>query len=162
MSLVPWRGKRGGVDAEGSSPLGFFRSELDNLFDRFLGDPWGWMTEGGSTREGWMPSLDVTETDTEVTIRAEVAGVDPKDLEVTLTGQTLTLSGEKKEFSEKKTENCHHSERRFGSFRRSVQLPATVDTEEMNAEHKNGILEIHLKKVVSAQPRRIPVQTAKG
>lgn len=159
MSLVPWRGKRNGADRELSSPLNYFRSEMDNLFDRFFNGPWDLATNGGMPTMQW-PSLDVTETDDEVVVRAEVPGVEPKDIDVTLSGQTLTLSGEKKGSSEKKGENFHHTERFFGSFRRMIELPSAVDGENLKAEHKNGLIEIRMKKEVSSKPKRIPVKTA--
>ena len=108
----------------------------------------------------WAPQLDISETDKEVTIRAEVAGVDPKDLDVSITGNVLTLSGEKKDETEERGENYFHSERTFGSFRRSVQLPASVDPDSVSADHCNGVLCIHLKKVAGAEPKKIPVKSA--
>lgn len=161
MNLIPWRGKREEVDWDdfwSRSPLATFRTEMDRLFDRFLA---GSETAFGPGRWGdWAPSLDITETEKDVTVRAEVPGVDPKELEITVSGQVLTLAGQKKEFTEHKGENFHHSERRFGSFRRSIQLPASVDSEKISAEHKNGVVTIKLHKIASAAPKRIPVRSA--
>lgn len=160
MSLIPWKGKqRDDALDPGASPLGYFRSEMDRLFDRFLGDPWGLAREGLGMA-GWAPSVDVSETDDEITVRAEVPGVDAKDIEISLTGQVLTISGEKKETTETKDESYYRSERRFGSFKRSLQLPAGIDAEKVTAEHRNGVLMIHLKKRESAVPKRIPVKAA--
>lgn len=158
MTLVPWRGKRNGTERELSSPLNYFRSEMDNLFDRFFNGPWDLATSGGAATMQW-PSLDVMETDDEVVVRAEVPGVDPKDLDISLSGQTLTLSGEKKSASEKKGENFFHTERYFGSFRRMIELPSPVDAENLKAEQKNGLIEIRMKKEPSMKPKRIPVKT---
>ena len=109
---------------------------------------------------GHYPAIDVSETDTEVVVRAEVAGVDPRGIDVSLSGQTLTIGGEKKESTETQGENWYRSERRFGSFRRTLQLPAPVDTEKVSAEHKNGVLTVRLKKLQSALPKRIPVRSS--
>ena len=161
MSLIPWRGKqREGDDSAESSPVSGLRQEMDRLFDRFLGGGWGLTREGAFPSGEWVPLIDVSETETEVVVRAEVAGVDPKDIEVSLSGQVLTVAGEKKESKETQTENWHRSERRFGSFRRTLQLSASVDTEKVAAEHKNGVLLIRLKKVKNALPKKIQVRLA--
>lgn len=155
-SLIPWRGKGGTVESGLSSPIRYFRTEMDQLFDRFFNAPFGLAT-GRWSSELWMPSVDVMETDDEVFVRAEVPGVDPKELDITLSGQTLTLSGEKKSSSEKKGENFHCTERFFGSFRRSIELPTPVDGNQLQAEHKNGVVEIRMKKDQAVRPKRIPV-----
>jgi len=161
MSLIPWRGKqRQRDDHVESFPLSGFRQEMDRLFDRFFGGTWGLMPEGGFPGGEWLPSLDVSETDSEVLVRAEVAGVDPKAIDISLSGPMLTIAGEKKESFESQNENCYRSERRFGAFRRSLQLPAEVDQEKVSAEHKNGVLTIRLKKLQSAKPKKIPVRSS--
>ncbi len=158
MSLIPWRGKQRDDELDvAGSPMGYFRSEMDRLFDRFFGDTWAMAREGFGAA-AWAPSIDVAETDTEITIRAEVPGIDAKDIDISLTGQTLTVSGEKKETTETKGANYYRSERRFGSFRRSLQLPTTVDPEKVSATQRDGILMIRLQKRESAVPKRIPVK----
>lgn len=163
MSIVKWRNKRdpgGSRELMRASPIGQLRSELDRLFERFLGEPWSPLENffAPLSASEWLPSLDVTETEKEVTIRAEVPGVDPKELDIRVTGQCLTLSGEKKESHEEKGENFHRTERHFGAFRRTVELPATVDTEKVAAEHANGVLTIRLQKTPGATPRKIAVK----
>jgi len=163
MNLIPWRGKRcedGRESLSGGAPLAQFRNEIDRLFDRFF-EPAGFFGEGFGSLGAWMPSMDVTESDTEVIVRAEVPGVDPKELDITVSDRLLTLSGEKKEITEKKDESFWRSERRFGSFKRSIQLPAPVDAEKVSAEHRNGVVLIKLKKERNAVPKRIPVQSVK-
>lgn len=164
MNLTPWKGKRrenlGELGWPGST-LGTLRSEMDRLFDRFFGGMWS-DEPGLSTGLGFLPSLDVSETEKEITVRAELPGVDPKDLNITISGQTLTLSGEKQESVERKDENFFHSERRFGSFRRTVQLPTPVDSEKVNAEFKNGVIHIRMEKVQAAIPKRITVRGSKN
>lgn len=162
MSLVPWRNK-GNKDElstiDSYDLLDRFRTDMNRMFDRFFSErlPFGDMLE----RRTLEPTIDVSETDNEITVRAEVPGIDPKDIDVSLTGQTLVISGEKTESREKKDENFFHSERRFGSFRRTVTLPVGVNTEQVSAEHKNGLLTIKLKKRESAVAKRITVQTGK-
>jgi HSP20 family protein len=161
MNLIPWRSKHydeddfnGGM----TTVLSTLRSEMDRMFGRFLGGTWSDPTGAFAT---YLPSIDVAETENEITVRAEVPGVDPKDVNVTLSGQLLTIAGEKKETSERKGENYFHSERRFGSFRRCIQLPTPVNPDKMTAEHKNGVIQIRLQKQPGAVAKRIPVQTAK-
>lgn len=162
MNLIPWRNKNKQnetYDIEPYDMMDRFRSEMDRTFDRLFGGLAG--RDGGSMMQTFAPSLDVTETDTEFVVRAEVPGMEPKDIDITITGQQLVLSGEKKESSERKGENFFHSERRFGSFRRSITLPSTVDVERVAAEHKNGVVHITLKKREGAQPKKITVQAKK-
>lgn len=164
-NLIPWRAKqRRDDDRENAwlAPIEEFHTEVDRLFDRFFNDGWELPTLPRFSREwaGWSPSLDVTESDQEIAIRAELPGVDPKDLEITVTGDLLTLSGRKKETTEHRDKGVYHSECRYGSFRRSVPLPAPVQAEDVSAEYKNGVLSIRLKKEAGAETKRIPVSTA--
>jgi HSP20 family protein len=160
MSLIPWKNKSadGGSMERVTDPLRRFRNEMDRVFDRFLESPWG-LPSDPFGEGGWLPSLDMSETDKHVIIRAEMPGVDPKDINLTISGNVLTLSGEKKEVSQRKSESWHHTERSFGSFRRSMQLPTYVDAEKVSAEHAHGVLTIQLEKLQSATPKRIEVKS---
>lgn len=134
------------------------RDEMDRMFDRFFGGESSFAPAVLGGASAWAPFIDVVEGEGEITVRAEVPGVDPKELEITVTGDVLTIAGEKKESSETKDENFVHAERRFGSFRRTVQLPTDVDTDKISAEHRNGVVLIHLKKRDSVLPKRIEVK----
>jgi HSP20 family protein len=160
-NLIPWRAKqKGNGDGEHAwlSPIDQFHTEVDRLFDRFFSEDWSFpsLSQDWAT---WSPSLDVTETDSEITIRAELPGVDPKDLDISVTGDLLTLAGQKEETTEHKEKGVYHSECRYGSFRRSIPLPTTVQADDVAAEFKNGVLSIQLKKVADASTKRIPVAT---
>lgn len=161
MNLVRWRNKRGNLERPApEQSWRTFRTELDHLFDRFFeGFAAPWPDFLGGERP-WAPALDVTETDRDVTIRAEVPGVDPKDIEVTVSGNVLTIAGEKKCVSESKTETGYRCERQFGRFRRSIELPAFVDTDSVTAANAHGVLTITLKRSESEKPRRITVTSA--
>jgi HSP20 family protein len=162
MSLVPWRQKREDKleDAGTWSPLARFRSEMDNLFERFFGDAWGTsMLESLPARFGRGPRLDLAESENEIAVKAELPGVEPNEVHVDLTGNTLTIRGEKRQEKEEKRENYHCVERRYGSFNRSVQLPASVDPEKITAGFKNGLLTITMPKRADAKPKRITVKT---
>lgn len=159
MNLIPWRNKRS--DLEQTSPVDTLRAEMDRLFDRWSGFSTRDLGEIFAPMAGWGPSLDIAETDDEITVEAELPGMDPKNLDVSIIGQTLTIAGEKKETSEKKERDFVRTERRFGSFRRRINLPAEIDADKVKAEFKDGVLTLKLRKVASAAPRRIKVSAAK-
>ena len=117
MNLTLWKKRRSLIGNGGMSQL---RDEMDRTINRFFSDPWSGMgmIEPKSMRGEWLPAIDVSETDNEVTVRAEVPGIPAKDLEISVSGTTLTISGQKEEKEEKKEENYYHCECRYGSFRR--------------------------------------------
>lgn len=155
MSMIPWKHKRR-EDAEGRlAPMHELRYELERWFDTFFHEPF---VDFDDSLQAWNPALDVVETDRDVTIRAEVPGVDPKDLDVSVSENQLLIAGEKREHSEEKQGSFYRAERRFGSFRRSVPLPAGVDAENVNAEYANGVVTIRLAKTPEAATRRIPIK----
>lgn len=159
MALIPWRNKsRQRAPAE-TTPLAALRGEVDRLFDSFLREPLAGLEWPFGSERGWAPAVDVAEDEQEVTVRAEIPGMDPKDLDVTITGNHLVLAGEKKESTEKQGKGFYHSESRFGAFRRSIPLPEAVDPDNIEAEYAQGVLEIRLKKLPSASVKRIDVKT---
>lgn len=107
----------------------------------------------------FQPAVDVSETEKEFKIVAECPGMKAENIEVSLEGATLTLTGEKKEESETKDEKegTYHSERRFGRFARSFTLPAKVDAKKIAATFKDGVLEVLLPKVAEAQAQKIQI-----
>jgi HSP20 family protein len=127
---------------------------MDQLFERFFDTPWKEMSALGD----WTPAMDVTENKDAVTVKAEVPGVDPKDLNVTLEGDLLTIKGEKEQKKEEKDERLHRIERTYGSFLRTVRLPATVDGSKVSASFKNGVVMITLPKAAGAKGTTIPVK----
>jgi HSP20 family protein len=127
---------------------------MDRLFERFLENPW---TEAPAMGE-FVPALDVSEGKDAIIVKAELPGMDPKDIAVTLEGDMLTIKGEKEEKKEDKDERRHRVERSWGSFMRRVQLPATVDGSKVNAAFKNGVVTITLPKASGAKGTTIPVK----
>jgi HSP20 family protein len=108
----------------------------------------------------WTPSVDVSETPKEVIVKAELPGMDPKDIDVSVRGDILTLSGERKQETEEKGENFHRVERSYGSFSRSVKLPAEVDSGKVDATYKDGVLRITMPKTKEAATKKIQVKAA--
>ena len=135
-----------------------FRGDFESLFDHFFGDGLGFPSATQSAPANWAPAMDVSETEKDFTIRAEMPGMEAKDVEITLSDRTLTIAGEKSESSERKDGNVRHSERRFGAFQRMVELPETANVESLSANYKNGVLTVKIDKREEVLPKRISVQ----
>ena len=138
----------------GITPWTGFRREIDRLFDRVTGD-WEW-PELKALGE-WMPSLDISETKDAYVVKAEIPGIDPKEIEVTLDKGLLTVKGQKKQETEQKDEHYYRLERSYGSFSRSVRLPGPVEAGKVSATGKNGVLTVSLPKAAAAKGSQIPV-----
>jgi len=147
--LTPWKRESGGVH-----PLVSLQDEMNRLFDGlWRGD----YDVSDVLRRGWAPALDVSETEDAVVVTAEVPGIDPKDLDVSVTGGLLTVKGEKREEKEENDKRVHRVERCYGSFTRTVDIPDVVDTTDISAECKDGILTIRLKKKPEAQAKQVKI-----
>jgi HSP20 family protein len=158
MAFIPWKNKQQESERSGLAPMMTLRGEMERLFDTFLRDSFTGLNWPTWASDKWSPAIDVAENDKELTVRAELPGIDPKDLEVTVTGNQLVLSGEKKESSEHTEKNFYQSETRYGAFRRTVTLPDGIDTENADAQYSNGVLTLRLRKIVPAAAKRIEVQ----
>jgi HSP20 family protein len=101
----------------------------------------------------WTPRVDVSETDEEVKVKAELPGLSPEDLDISLDRDRLILKGEKKEEREKEEKGFYMAERSFGSFYRAIQLPAEVDPQKVDASFKNGVLRLKMGKQEEAKKR---------
>jgi HSP20 family protein len=129
---------------------------FNRLFDQsFNGWPFG---EDATLNSSWAPACDIFEDKEGIRIVAEVPGVNPEDVRLSLENNTLTIRGEKKQVAEEKTEHIHRYERSYGVFERSFGLPTTVDPEKVEAEYSNGLLTVTLPKVERAKPREIQVK----
>ena len=109
-------------------------------------------------RREWTPSLDVSETKNNIVVKAEAPGVDPKDIDISLMGDVLTIKGEKRQEKEEKDQNYHRVERSYGVFTRSVRLPQEVQSDKIEASYKNGILKITLPKSEEAKKKEIKIK----
>ena len=108
---------------------------------------------GGS----WAPAVDIYEKDGNIVLKAELPGVDPKDVDVRVENNLLTLRGERKFDTEVKRDNYHRVERSYGAFSRSFTLPNVVDTGNIKAEYRDGVLHMTLPKREEAKPRQIQI-----
>lgn len=134
--------------------LSSFRKEMDRLFNRF------WEDDGGdlpALRE-WVPSVDFSESDDAYLARVEIPGLEPKDVQVTLQENVLTVKGEKKEEIKQKDERYYRMERSYGAFSRSIRLPSAVDGSKVNAVFHNGVLTIKVPKSPEAKTATIPIK----
>ena len=159
-SLKPWR------------PFENLRREIDRLFDDFDGGVWRaplarsmfdiqpfWQRQASFAA---LPAVDVAETDKAYEITAELPGLDEKNVEVKVAGGVLTIKGEKQEEKEEKKKDYYLSERSYGSFQRSFQVPDGVDADKIEANFKNGVLTVTLPKSAEAQKaeKKIEVKAA--
>lgn len=111
-----------------------------------------------ATARPWAPSVDIFETDNELVLKADVPGVDQKDIDIRIENGTLQLKGERKFEKEEKNKGFHRLERSYGSFVRYFTVPESVDTENVKADFQNGVLTVTLPKKEIAKPKAIKVQ----
>lgn len=133
------------------------RREMDRLWEDYF----------GPGRRGlrplemeWAPAVDVSETADQVVVKAEVPGIEVKDIDISLTGDMLTIKGEKKSEREEKGESYHLVERSYGSFARSLKLPAVVDADKIEATYDKGVLTITCPKKEEVKPKAIEIKVA--
>ena len=144
-------------DVAGAGSLRRFRSQMDRLFDSFFGlAPWEESLPGS-----WAPDVEVADTAKEIVVKAEVPGLGPEDIDVRVSGNVLTLSGEKKEETEEKREGYYRSERRFGSFLRTIDLPHGAKADAVTAEYDKGILTVRIPKTEESAPRKVEIKSRK-
>lgn len=165
-SLVPW-GRKSEEVAVGrendNDPFVSFRNEIDRVFDHFLHGGFGIPRPANANDMSLLsPHIDVSETETGLTITAELAGVDEKDLDVTLVGDVLTIKGEKRLEKEDNDGGRRYVERHYGSFSRSVRLPFEAADQDVTANMKNGVLTIKVPKPKDylSKARRIEIAAA--
>jgi HSP20 family protein len=132
--------------------LNVLQDRMNRLFQDYA--PRG---EQELTAGNFVPPVDIYEDEQGISVKAELPGVDPKDVDVRVENNTLTIKGERKFEKEEKEENFHRIERRYGSFVRSFTLPNTVDTDTVKADFDNGVLSIRLSKRAEAKPKQIKV-----
>ena len=145
MALVPWKP---------FDEFTTFRREMDRLWDRFFSErPALDMLE-----KGWEPTMDITETKSDLIVKAELPGIDPKEIDISLTGDTLTIKGEKQQEKEEKEENYYRIERSYGIFSRTIKLPVTVQNDKIKASYQHGVLKITLPKSEEAKQKQIKIK----
>lgn len=155
MAIEQWR-PRGEMTKGPLGELTRMEREMESLFSRFFRD-WAWpwdMTQRGA------PAVDMIEGKDEVVLRADLPGLDQKDIEVSIDRGLLTIKGERKEEKEAKEGGVYCCERWAGTFTRTMALPPGVDPEKIQASFKNGVLEVRLPKTPEAQGKKIEIKAA--
>jgi HSP20 family protein len=143
MALVRWDPIR---------ELDSLQSDMNRLFDRFFE---GRAANGISRR--WIPAMDLLETEDHLVLRGDLPGMTEDDVDIEIKDNVLTVSGERKAEHEDKGEGYHRVERSFGSFSRSLTLPAGVDAGHVEASFDNGVLEVRIPKPAEAKPTRVQI-----
>lgn len=142
-AMTPWTG------------FGSLRKEMDKLFDRFWEGDWPALPALGE----WSPALEVSETKDAIMVKAEVPGMESKDIQLSLQDNVLTVRGEKRQEKEEKEEHYYRAERSYGAFARAIRLPSAVDGSKVAATFKNGVLKVTLPKAPAAKGNVIPIKT---
>lgn len=161
MRLVPFTSRIRRNDDPLSTGMPSLRNEMDRMFDRLVRSSFSG-EESSALGATWVPSVDISETEGEIVLRAEVPGIKPDDIEITVSGDRLIIAGEKSEESEEKQEHYYHCERRFGMFERSIELPTSANLEKVSADYSNGVLTVHVPKLETAKPKRIQIESKAG
>jgi HSP20 family protein len=136
--------------------LGLRESGWDELLKGFFSSP---LLPREIETHGFVPTVDIQETEEGYEVSAEVPGLKPEEIEVTLSGDVLILKGEKKEEREKTEGDYHLVERRFGSFYRGFRLPEAVDRQHLSATHKDGVLRVTLPKSAGEKATKVEIKT---
>lgn len=156
-SLIPVGRDRGVARRESMNPFTALQREIDHLFNDFTQV---WPAFGSSNVADLTPSMDVVETDKEIEITAELPGLKEKDVQVNIADNVLTIRGEKKSEKEEKDKNYRLYERSYGSFSRTLELPAGIDPDAIKATLSNGVLKVTVQKAAPSQVKKVEVKAA--
>jgi HSP20 family protein len=126
--------------------------EMEDMLGALPAWPWG------ERERGWAPAVDMVDRKEEIVLRADLPGLEEKNIDVTVQDGSLTIRGERKQETEEKKEDYYYSERRYGLFARTLPLPAGVEADKVKATFKNGVLEVHLPKSKEAKGKKIEVK----
>lgn len=160
MKLIPWKHKKENSTVLAHRPTEPLRGVIDDLFRLSRGELWpaallDWFERGPD----WGPRMEMSETDRDVTLRFELPGIRTEDVDISIAGNVLTLRGEKSEQRDERRGRVHFSERSFGRFSRSVQLPSTIDPEKVDATYKDGVLVVTIGKRPDARAKKVAVRS---
>lgn len=163
--LIPWNRKTLPAKLEGSDhPIYSMQKEMDWFFDNFFkGYENGFPSlTGEDTKNLLSPSVDLSETDEEVILSMELPGISEEDIEVNISQDVLTVSGEKKQETEENEKGWYRMERHYGSFKRAIPLPVEPDLENVDASFKNGVLTVKMPKTEADKPTAKHIEVKKG
>jgi HSP20 family protein len=152
MALIRFRPLPQALDV--SRELTDIQSQMNRLFDDFLGQP------APPMERVWAPAVDMYETKNEVVISAELPGLNEKDIHLSITGDLLTIQGERHSRDDVKDASHYRRERWFGKFERTLPLPVPVEAGQVKATYRDGVLTVRLPKVEAIKPREIKIDVA--
>ena len=151
FDILPWKRNKENHANE-------LRRQFDTVYDRFF-EP-DFMPPASVFGKGkWGPKLDVSEGRKDIIVKAEVPGIEAKDLDISIDGRLLNIRGEKKQAQTEEDETYYRVERSYGYFNRTIELPAEVEINKVDAGYKKGILKIKLRKAKSSETKGIKVTT---
>jgi HSP20 family protein len=154
MAMERWR-QFGGMERwEPFRNLMDIQGEVNRLFDNVLGRP---VQSGSPAARTWLPAVDMHETKDDLVLKVELPGVSEKDVAVAITGDLLTIKGERRWNEENREHTVLHVERVYGHFERLIQLPMAVQADKVKATYRDGVLEITLPKAEELKPREIKI-----
>ena len=149
FEILPWQRKK-------ESDVNILQRKIDNIYDQFF-----WPNFLPSTYllgdRNWDPKLDISEGKKDITIKVEIPGIEAKDLDISIDGRLLTIRGEKKQEQKGKEETYYRVERSYGYFKRTIELPAAVHANKVDASYKRGVLKMKLRKLKESKTKRINV-----
>lgn len=142
------------------------QNEVNRLFDGYTGPQTDGRASGAAVSplsgRMWSPAVDIAENENELVLYAEVPGLKQADIDIELTGDTLTIRGERKFENDERKDNFLRVERSYGRFQRSFTLGVPIDADRVAASYRDGVLEIHLPKSETTKPRKVPVNGSGG
>ena len=149
FEILPWQRKK-------ESDVNMLQRKIDNIYDQFFGPNFLPSTYLFGDRD-WDPKLDISEGKKDITIKVEIPGIEAKDLDISIDGRLLTIRGEKKQEQKEKEETYYRVERSYGYFKRTIELPAEVHANKVDASYKRGVLKMKLRKLKESKTKRIKV-----
>lgn len=153
MTLVRWQPFREIESWEPFREMDILQRQMNRLFERLL------PTDGGGDLGlGFIPAAEIEETDDSVLLKVEIPGLEPKDINVEVTTESVSISGERKSETTTEEEGLSRSEFRYGKFQRIISLPSVVENDRVRAEYKNGILSLTIPKAESAKTKAVKVR----
>lgn len=161
QNIMPWRKRKDDMSRVEQTPFTELHQRMDDLFSEFF-DGFGTGLSRFEARQTITPSIDVSETDEEVRVTADLPGMDEKDIQVSLDNDLLTIKGEKKQEQEEKKRNYYMVERSYGEFRRVIPVPASVEKDKVKAAFKKGVLTITLPRTPEMKARKRTVEISAG
>ncbi|HLF76159.1 MAG TPA: Hsp20/alpha crystallin family protein [Dehalococcoidia bacterium] len=136
-------------------PFSDLRTTMDRLFDEGFSRPWRLLPNETSSESGF--AVEVSETESDIEVKAALPGIRPEDVDITVANDVLTIKAEHKYETEDKKRDYYRRELRYGAFHRSMSLPVSVDADKAEASFENGLLKLRLPKAEALRPRQIKV-----